>query len=71
MHQRGYLQRNLKPGRLIRVHINRICCWQGRLIQVHIYRSSGSAPGSMEQSDYCRGFVQDTSGIWCCSRIFV
>ncbi|CAN7039804.1 unnamed protein product [Brassica oleracea var. botrytis] len=33
--------------------------------------SSGSAPGSMEQSDYCRGFVQDTSGIWCCSRIFV
>lgn len=25
-------------GRLIRVHINRVCCWQGRLIRVHIYR---------------------------------
>ncbi|KAL0703641.1 hypothetical protein Bca4012_070066 [Brassica carinata] len=29
-------------GRLIRVHINRVCCWQGRLIQVHIYRVEGT-----------------------------
>ncbi|CAN7085145.1 unnamed protein product [Brassica oleracea var. botrytis] len=42
MHQRGYLQRNLKPGRLIRVHINRVCYWQGRLIRGRIYRVEGT-----------------------------